>query len=208
MGLVFASHRDQRLRGDIILHLTHLKTYQKENSQKFFWKVEHVFSCARSMTGISLWPSLFWLGPSPYYERLTSWQALSSISPAFLTHDVSRFRFSSIQKLSKEQKTLFYHHRSRIGIDGSLHVNRDLVGLVLPPYSSTEWFNQAGGFIHISIYDRATSLPAHCLAGSSVKRNLSGSVNATSVSLPLSWQVLWTHMMKIHMAWHSNRMIL
>ena len=38
MGLVFASHRDQRLRGGIILHLTHLKTYQKENSQKFFEK--------------------------------------------------------------------------------------------------------------------------------------------------------------------------
>ena len=39
MGLVFASHRDQRLRGGIILHLTHLKTYQKENSQKFFEKL-------------------------------------------------------------------------------------------------------------------------------------------------------------------------
>ena len=54
MGLVFASHRDQRLRGGIILHLTHLKTYQKENSQKFFEKLNFFLLCKIHDRDISL----------------------------------------------------------------------------------------------------------------------------------------------------------
>ena len=34
--------------------------------------------------------------------------------------------------------------------DESILIDRDLVGLVLPPHSSVEWFNQVGGFIHIT----------------------------------------------------------
>ena len=54
MGLVFASHRDQRLRGGIIFHLTHLKTYQKENSQKFFESGIYFLLCKIHDRDISL----------------------------------------------------------------------------------------------------------------------------------------------------------